>query len=88
MAWQVRLSHRATKALERMSAKDRRLIIHSLEQIAENPFQGDVRRLAGRSTHLRRRVGAWRVFLRVDGETMEVDVPTIERRTTTTYKKR
>jgi len=53
-----------------------------------NPFAGDIQRLAGHRTAFRRRVGDWRIFFDVYPDRGVVDVPAIERRTTTTYRRR
>ncbi len=87
-AWVLRLSHRSAKALRRMGGKDRRLVASALGQIEQNPFRGDVRRLVGRPSTLRHRVGNWRIFVQVDTDKLVIDVTAIERRTSTTYKRR
>jgi mRNA-degrading endonuclease RelE of RelBE toxin-antitoxin system len=49
---------------------------------------GDIQPLKSHPTAFRRRVGDWRVFFDVDRERRQVEVTDIERRTTTTYRKR
>ena len=53
-----------------------------------DPFTGDIERLKDERAAFRRRVGDWRIFFDVDPERRVVDVPSIECRTTTTYRKR
>ncbi len=88
MAWDLRVSRRAAKVLRRTGSKDQRLLARALEQIRQSPFQGDVRRLKGEPSSLRHRAGAWRIFVQVDLEAMLIEVSAIERRTSTTYRKR
>ncbi len=52
------------------------------------PLGGDVVRLAHQLAAFRRRVGDWRVFFDLRPERRLVEVRLIERRTTTTYRKR
>ena len=54
----------------------------------EDPFAGDVERLTPERTAFRRRVGDWRIFFDVDPERRLVEVRDIQRRTTTTYRRR
>ncbi|MBI4589624.1 MAG: hypothetical protein HY725_12365 [Candidatus Rokubacteria bacterium] len=53
-----------------------------------DPFGGDVERLRNQPTTFRRRVGDWRIFFDVYREVRVVAVRYIERRTTTTYRRR
>jgi mRNA-degrading endonuclease RelE of RelBE toxin-antitoxin system len=50
-----------------------------------DPFRGDVKYLEGRQDTLRRRVGNWRIFFRLEQEQKHLLVSAIERRTSTTY---
>jgi mRNA-degrading endonuclease RelE of RelBE toxin-antitoxin system len=45
-------------------------------------------RLTNQPTAFRRRVGDWRIFFDVDPKLRLVEVTAVERRTTTTYRKR
>ena len=49
---------------------------------------GDVLQLTGERAAFRRRVGHWRLFFDLDSDHRLVDVVAIERRTSTTYRKR
>jgi len=52
------------------------------------PFTGDIQSLKNQPTAWRRRVGDWRIFFDVYPEQRLVDVVDIDRRTTTTYRRR
>ena len=56
--------------------------------MGSDPLTGDIRRLKNERAAFRRRVGDWRIFFDVDPERRVVDVSSIERRTTTTYRQR
>jgi mRNA-degrading endonuclease RelE of RelBE toxin-antitoxin system len=58
------------------------------EEMTRDPFAGDVIPLTNERAAYRRRVGNWRIFFDVDREKRLVDVTDIDRRTTTTYRKR
>jgi mRNA-degrading endonuclease RelE of RelBE toxin-antitoxin system len=53
-----------------------------------DPFMSDVVRPTAQHTAYRRRVGDWRIFFDVDPHAHTVSVRAIERRGTTTYRKR
>ena len=56
--------------------------------MAQNPFAGDIERLKNERTAFRRRVGDWRLFFDVYPRLLRVEVLDIQRRTTTTYRRR
>jgi mRNA-degrading endonuclease RelE of RelBE toxin-antitoxin system len=62
--------------------------MRALEEMGQDPFAGDVVRLTNQPTAFRRRVGDWRIFFDADTVARLVEVTAIERRTTTTYRKR
>jgi mRNA-degrading endonuclease RelE of RelBE toxin-antitoxin system len=82
--WEIVLTGPARKSLERIPSLDRQRIEAALKEMAENPFQGDLKLLKGQEKTFRRRIGAWRVFFfRVPNE-KRIVVSAIERRTSTT----
>ncbi len=62
--------------------------MRALDEMQRNPFTGDVARLTNQPSAFRRRVGDWRIFFDVDPARRVVAVTAIERRSTTTYRKR
>ena len=84
MEWTVVLAGPAKKALKRVPAGDRTRILAALEEMRENPFHGDIRKLQG-LPGFRRRVGNWRILFELVTERRHVVVAAIERRTSTTY---
>jgi mRNA-degrading endonuclease RelE of RelBE toxin-antitoxin system len=66
--------------------RDRRHINVALNQMKDDPFQGDVAALKGEYHGLfRRRIGSWRVIFELDTEHRIMLVHDILRRSTTTY---
>jgi mRNA interferase RelE/StbE len=53
----------------------------------DDPFAGDVRRLANRPGGFRRRVGEYRILFEADANSRRVDVAAIERRSERTYRR-
>ena len=81
MRYEVRLSHRAAKDLDKLDDKIRSRVLNRLERLAEDPFDP---RLSGLLTHretLRKsRVGGWRIIFAVDDRGHVLNVVTVERR--------
>jgi len=84
MEWTVVLAGPVRKALDRIPKADKKRILAALEQMRQNPFHGDIRKLEG-LPGFRRRVGNWRIFFEVIPEQRHVVIAAIERRTSTTY---
>lgn len=85
MTWTIHIAKPAQKQLARTPAKSRRLLLAALEEMQQNPFSGDILRLASERTAWRRRVGAYRIFFDVYLERRHIDVVDIARRTSSTY---
>ena len=86
--WQVIVAKPAQKLLARAPRSERERIWAALEAMRIDPLAGDVRPLTNQSTAFRRRVGGWRIFFDLNQEIQRVDVTAIERRTSTTYRRR
>ena len=84
MEWTVVLAGPARKALDRIPKADKKRILAAFDQMRQDPFSGDIRKLQG-LPGFRRRVGNWRIFFEVAPEQNHVVVAAIERRTSTTY---
>ena len=86
--WTVLAEARARKALARAPRPERERLQAALREMEQDPFAGDVVRLDEQPTAFRRRVGDWRLLFDVYRGTRLVRVRFIERRTTTTYRRR
>jgi mRNA-degrading endonuclease RelE of RelBE toxin-antitoxin system len=86
--WSVSARKAADKSVARAPAKERNQLRRALEEMRINPMGGDVLALTGERAAFRRRVGHWRIFFDLYPTQRLVDVVAIERRTTTTYRRR
>ena len=84
--WRVYVPKPVLKALARLPARDAERIWAALGGMEQDPFDGDIRDLGDKT--YRRRVGSYRVRFRVDWSTRLVSVLWVDRRTSTTYRKR
>ncbi len=81
MRYEVRLSDRAAKDLDRLNRKTQQRLLSRLEQIAEAPRDPRFSSTLSHKGGLRKsRVGGWRIILSLDDENRIVYVVTIERR--------
>jgi len=80
----VRVRKSAAKDVRRAPKHERERLIRALEEMASDPFSGDVRPLENQPTAFRRRVGDWRIFFDAYPERRVVEVVHILRRTSTT----
>jgi mRNA interferase RelE/StbE len=87
-SWELRVKKPAHKSVRRAPRPERERLARALEEMARDPFAGDVVPLKGAPNSFRRRVGDWRIFFDVDRKSRSVDVTEIARRTTTTYRHR
>jgi mRNA-degrading endonuclease RelE of RelBE toxin-antitoxin system len=59
--WLVALAEPAQKSLRSIPSNDRARIRLAIDEMEENPFVGDARKLKGGREGFRRRVGDWRI---------------------------
>ena len=89
MTWQLRIGKSAQKDLARVPRHDREHILEVLRELSRDPYSTrGVARLKAHPTPFRLRVGNYRIFFDLVSDPRIVDVTHIERRTTTTYRRR
>ena len=52
MNWNLRIANRARKALDKLPAKDQRLLLSALEAMRIDPFSGKIKRLTNERSAL------------------------------------
>jgi mRNA-degrading endonuclease RelE of RelBE toxin-antitoxin system len=88
MRWNVRLSKDAAKQLERVPRDYHELLLKKLQEIAEDPFRGDVLPLKGKEWegYHRKRVGRYRIIFLLHQNQHIVDIAAILPRDEKTYR--
>ncbi len=86
MTWNVKISGPAQKDFQKLPRKDQARVKAVLIAIETNPFHGDLKRLQGKPSAWRRRVGNYRILYDLDFDHRQVVIHAILRRTTTTYE--
>ncbi len=87
MNWIVYIKSSAKKALRCFPRKDYIAITEALREMAVEPLTGDTEKMSGEESY-KRRVRNYRIKFELNSEDKLVSVYDIERRTTTTYRKR
>ncbi len=88
MTWDVRLSKTAARQLSKVPRSYQDLLLERLDEMAEDPFRGDVKPLKGIEWQgrYRKRVGRWRIiFIPYQSERL-VEISAILMRSEKTYR--
>jgi mRNA-degrading endonuclease RelE of RelBE toxin-antitoxin system len=83
MNWNLLVTKNAQKELAKLPDRDQQRIEAALDEMAVDPFRGDIKRL--QPLGWRRRIGSYRVFYDLDMEKRGIVVTAVKRRTSTTY---
>ncbi len=88
MPWTLRVDKRVEKKLRRLNPKDQRLIREALDQLRTDPHGAKLQPLQYQPTGYRLEVGNWRLATDIYAEELLIYIADLQRRTTTTYRKR
>jgi mRNA interferase RelE/StbE len=88
VSWRLTFSRNAQRSLRRLPPEGRRRIDGAIAEMERDPLSGDVVILKDCPVGYRRRIGPYRILFDVDQVTRSIQVQEIERRTSTTYRKR
>jgi mRNA-degrading endonuclease RelE of RelBE toxin-antitoxin system len=88
MSWTLRLAKDAARSLRRLPRDHRERITKALNEMEEDPSQGDVRPIqSGRfKGALRKRVGRYRIIFSINPQHRVIDVAAILPRGEKTYR--
>lgn len=88
MDWKVTIHPRVEKWLKRFPRKGAERIEAVFYQYRIDPFAADIEKMEGEENVWRRRVGSYRISYELFTERRIVFIFKVERRTTTTYRKK
>ena len=88
MSWVVKIAEDAELFIQSLPKKTRRQVSRSIDQLEEDPFQGDVKPLEGKAWrgYYRKRTGNYRIIFLVHHEQRLVDVSQVSLRSEKTYR--
>lgn len=85
MNWHIYVRGKAKKQLQRLAEEYVKRIELAIDEMATNPFGGDIEKMGGEENVWRRRIGVYRVKYEVSVRERTVQIFSIERRTSSTY---
>lgn len=85
MNWTLIVNSSVRKALKRIPRSDAERIIKILEELAINPYVGDIRKMEGENDTWRRRIGEYRMKYEVRTSERIIHIFEVGRRTSNTY---
>ena len=83
--WVLQIDPSVSKTFKKIPQNFTKRIVTAIEALPENPFAGDVQKMAGEKNVWRRRIGEYRFFFEILSQENIIHVFHVERRTTTTY---
>jgi mRNA interferase RelE/StbE len=86
MTWNLSITGPAQKDFQKLPQKDQERVKAALIAMQADPFQGDLKRLKGKDTAWRRRVGNYRIVYDLYFDEHLIVIQGILRRTSTTYE--
>jgi mRNA interferase RelE/StbE len=86
MTWNLSIAGPAQKDFRKLPPKDQERIKATLILMESDPFKGDLKRLQGKETAWRRRVGNYRIIYDLYFDERLIVIQGIVRRTSTTYE--
>ena len=86
MTWNLSITGPAQKDFQKLPLKDQARVKAALIAMQVDPFQGDIKRLKGKDTAWRRRVGNYRIIYDLYLDERLIVVAGVLRRTSTTYE--
>ncbi|MBI2639775.1 MAG: type II toxin-antitoxin system RelE/ParE family toxin [Candidatus Sungbacteria bacterium] len=85
MNWRIYVRSKASKQLKRLPIEYIARIERTIDEMAVNPFGGDVEKMEGKAEIWRRRIGAYRIKYEIFFPERIVNIFEIKRRTSNTY---
>ena len=88
MSWEVLIRSKTAKNIETLPKENVARIKEVFYLMRINHYQGDIEKMEGEKNVWRRRVGSYRIFYELFSQKKVIYIFRVERRTTTTYRKR
>ena len=83
--WDLQVDASVIKTLETFPRHDVERIDKIIGLLGNDPFFGDIKKMKGEGNIWRRRIGAYRLFYKLDVSVKTIFVFHVERRTSSTY---
>lgn len=83
--WVLQIDPQVPKTLKKIPISYAKRIIAIIENLPNNPYDGDIQKMKDEQNVWRRRVGEYRIFYEVLQDESVIHVFRVERRTSSTY---
>ena len=83
--WVLQVDTVVYKFLNKIPRKDAERILIAINNLSNDPFYGDIKKMKGEENSWRRRIGAYRIFYEIIPQEKIIYVFKVERRTSKTY---
>lgn len=85
MNWILIINPSVKKQLKRIPKSDAERIVFIIQELAANPYAGDIEKMEGEEDSWRRRIGSYRIFYEINAAKEIIHVFDLKRRTSSTY---
>ena len=85
MNWELRIDGIVKKQLDRIPKKQSTRLFGIIQELASNPYAGDIEKMEGTDDLWRRRIGSYRIKYEISGIAKIVHVISVQRRASSTY---
>jgi mRNA-degrading endonuclease RelE of RelBE toxin-antitoxin system len=85
MNWELQIPKRVGRQLKRFPRQESTRLASSIQQLASNPYAGDIKKMSGADDLWQRRIGSYRIKYEVNIARKSIVIISVERRTSQTY---
>ena len=86
MNWELIVDNIVKKRVKRIPKYDARKLVCVMEELAADPYGGDIEKMEGEENSWRRRVGNYRIFYEIHNSNRIIYIFNLKRRTSNTYR--
>ncbi len=83
--WVLQVDTIVYKFLKKIPRKDVERVLFAINNLTDDPFYGDIKKMKGEENSWRRRIGVYRIFYEIIPQEKIIYVFKAERRTSKTY---
>ena len=85
MSWEVRVSKKVRRRIQRLPPKERGRVFAVFRELQMDPWSGNIEKIQGKDDLWRRRMGNYRIFYSPRAMGRFVEIKNVERRTSSMY---
>ena len=86
MSWELIVDNIVRKRVKRIPKHDAKKLVCVMEELAVDPYGGDIEKMEGEENSWRRRVGNYRIFYEIHKSNRTIYIFNLKRRTIMVWK--